>query len=76
MRILLQELTGKSGGQASYKMLFESMAKEFPNDQYTIVCRKDSFHWSLGNLPNVQVIPFYSGFPREWHRFRMEMFDI
>ena len=76
MRILLQELTGKSGGQASYKMLFESMAKEFPNDQFTIVCRKDSFHWSLGNLPNVQVIPFYSGFPREWHRFRMEMFDI
>lgn len=76
MRILVQELSERSGGQASYKMLFEAMAKEFPNDQYIIICTKESFYWSLSNLTNVQLITFDSSLLREWYRFRMEMFDI
>jgi glycosyltransferase involved in cell wall biosynthesis len=76
MRVLYQDLAKGSGAQASYKMLLHAMATEFPNDQYIIVCAKDSLLWSLSTLANIQVIRFGHGILAEWRRFCLEVFGI
>jgi glycosyltransferase involved in cell wall biosynthesis len=76
MRVLFQDLGKKSGAQASYKILFETIAKEFPDDQYFIVCARDSFYSSLDALANVSIIPFRDGVLREWWRFWLHTIGI
>lgn len=76
MRVLYQDFAKKSGAQASYKLLLQAMAFEFPDDEYIIVCNKESFFYPLGKLSNVQVIPFYTGFMKEMSRFYLEMSGI
>lgn len=76
MRVVYQDQANKNGAQASYRMLLQAMATEFPNDQFAIVCTRDSFLWSLGSLANVEVIPFEGGITKEWSRLCMETFGI
>ena len=76
MKILLQDLGPAAGGQRNYKLLLESLLKEFPEDQYTVICNTNSCYWSLKTYPNIRFLPFHNNVFKEVSRFWLETFRI
>ena len=76
MKVLYQDLAPKSGAQANNLAMLQAMAKDFPDDEYAVLCLESSWYRQLGNIPNVQIIPLRYGLLREWSRFWMETLQI
>jgi glycosyltransferase involved in cell wall biosynthesis len=68
MRILYESFVEKGGALASYSMLLRAMAAQFPQDEIMIACLKPSALASLGDVPNITVLPIPCRASRECAR--------
>lgn len=76
MRILYQDLAGRSGAQTSYAMLLRAMAAQFPDDLLTVLCANDSLLEPLRAVPNIRVVLFERDALAELRRFKAEVSDV
>lgn len=68
MRILYESFVEKGGALAHYCVLLRTMATQFPQDEIIIACLASSALASLGDVPNITVVPVPRGVSKECSR--------